>query len=76
MNDKQIKHTTSYRCPVCKGEMAQKISGKQFISYLCEICEALLMVEVKHQPQEIQIGKVKIYVDNNEVADILKRGDK
>ena len=71
MND--VKQQKTYKCPHCGGEMLLTSGGKKFYSYVCDICSALLMLEIREELQKVNIGGVIISIDNKEVAKILKK---
>jgi hypothetical protein len=61
-----------YRCPDCiSPEMILKVDGRKYRSYVCPVCDALLMVEIFDKKQKVKIGDVEIACDNARVADIL-----
>ena len=68
------KIAQTYRCPVCQGKMIYKSGGQNFLSFVCEICEALLMVVMRDKAEKISLGNdINIVVEDEEVAKILKR---
>lgn len=62
-------------CPECKGVMRLYASNEIWAVYVCEICDARLMTHtlIKEKLQRVRVGQTEIYVNDEEVASLLKR---
>lgn len=70
-----INKDTTYKCPCCNGVMKLHAANDTFKTYVCEICDSRLMMHVRDKElmEVVQIGDTKVYIDNQEVSNLLKK---
>jgi len=66
----------TYKCPECGGVMHFFAGNDYCQTYVCEICQGMYMKKVREKLTTVKVGKSEIYTDNQEVANILKKGCK
>jgi hypothetical protein len=64
-----------YQCQNCHGTMKFYKGGNATIyaTYICDICEALLIIPIRISLNKIKIAGQEIILDNKSAFDVLKR---
>ena len=62
-----------YKCPHCHGDMKFFTHNIMYASYVCEICQADLLIPLRIPLNKIKIAGQEIILDNKSAFDVLKR---